>query len=242
MCATKWRTPSKNLLPSMHKLLLKELQLETLSKWARLATASPPAKRIPSALPPEVDIHQLSHAELKTHVSGCQNCPLAQSRTQTVFARGKYSCGSIMVIGEAPGAEEDKQGLPFVGQAGILLDSILAALDLPQEHNVYITNIVKCRPPQNRDPSPKEIDACSSYLLRQIELLEPLLLITAGKVASQTLLGSDLPMHQLRQTIHDCHGHKLVAIYHPAYFLRNPLEKSKVWEDLQLIRRALATA
>lgn len=225
----------------MHKLLLKELKLEPIVKWARLVNTTKTSSDKPVTPKTTSASAKPTIIMLAKQVAGCQNCVLAKSRTQTVFARGEFIPGSVMVIGEAPGAQEDKQGLPFVGLAGQLLDNMLMAINLPDEKNVYITNIVKCRPPNNRDPASEEINACQPYLQQQIELLQPVLIITVGKIASHALLDTKAPVGSLRQRVHNYNNRKLVAIYHPAYLLRSPLEKRKAMEDLLFIRRTLAT-
>jgi DNA polymerase len=172
-------------------------------------------------------------------VRGCQLCALHRTRTQTVFGVGNRSA-QLLVIGEAPGADEDRQGEPFVGRAGQLLNAMLGAIQLSREE-VYIANILKCRPPNNRDPRPEEAAACSPYLERQIELISPRVILAVGRIAAQWLLQSDRPIGRLRGTVQS-YGSKnipLVASYHPAYLLRSPLAKAKAWEDLLLVRRLL---
>jgi uracil-DNA glycosylase family 4 len=178
--------------------------------------------------------------ELERAVADCTRCGLCRGRTRTVFGIGARDA-SLMVVGEAPGAEEDRQGEPFVGPAGQLLNAMLAAVDLAREAT-FIANIVKCRPPQNRDPSPEEIAACMPHLARQIALVNPRALLTVGRIAAQTLLRTDLPVGRLRgQVFH--YGElriPLVVTYHPAYLLRTPLAKAKAWEDLCVMRELLA--
>ena len=142
-----------------------------------------------------------------------------------------------MLIGEAPGAEEDRLGDPFVGQAGRLLDNMLAAIDLSRGRNVYIANVLKCRPPGNRNPQPEEVAKCSPHLLRQIELVKPRLILAMGRFAAQTLLGTDASIASLRGRVHQYAGLPLIVTYHPAYLLRAPEEKRKTWEDIQFLMR-----
>jgi uracil-DNA glycosylase family 4 len=174
--------------------------------------------------------------ELESRVAGCTRCALHESRSRTVFGSGNRAA-DWMIVGEAPGADEDRQGQPFVGRAGQLLTAMLAAVGLPREE-VYITNILKCRPPGNRDPLPEEVACCHAYLERQIALVEPALLLVVGRIAAHNLLQTDLPIGRLRGRVHR-YGNTnipLVVTYHPAYLLRSPLEKRKSWEDLQLAR------
>ena len=167
-------------------------------------------------------------------VADCRRCELHQSRTQTVFGVGDRAA-RWLVIGEAPGAEEDQRGEPFVGRAGSLLNAMLAAIGLPREA-VFITNILKCRPPQNRDPRPEEALACSAYLERQIALLEPTIILAVGRIAAQNLLKVDTPIGRMRGQLHHYGDRSIpvVVTYHPAYLLRSPGEKRKAWDDLQL--------
>ena len=170
---------------------------------------------------------------LEQQVSTCSRCALNECRTQTVFGTGNRNA-DWMIIGEAPGADEDKLGEPFVGRAGMLLNEMLFAAGY-QRADVFIANILKCRPPSNRDPSADEISSCQPYLQRQIQLIEPKLILAVGRVAAQGLLQTTTQVGRLRGTMHS-YGEKeipLIVTYHPAYLLRSPLEKRKVWKDLQ---------
>jgi uracil-DNA glycosylase family 4 len=169
--------------------------------------------------------------QLKAKVAGCTDCKLCSGRTQTVFGVGDEKA-QWMLVGEAPGSEEDRLGEPFVGQAGKLLDNMLAALSLDRGRNVYIANVLKCRPPGNRNPEPEEVAACSPHLLRQIELIRPKLILAMGRFAAQTLLGSDATIASLRGKVHQYAGVPLIVTYHPAYLLRNLPDKAKAWADL----------
>ena len=171
----------------------------------------------------------------REEICECTRCPLGANRNQFVFGSGNSDAG-IMFVGEAPGADEDRLGLPFVGAAGQLLTKIIEAMGLPREE-VYICNILKCRPPNNRDPRPEEIAQCEPYLKRQIELVQPRVLCTLGRFAAQTLLRSNLTMGRLRQSEHRYEGIALVATYHPAALLRNPQWKRPTWEDIKKVRR-----
>ncbi|MGH8689103.1 MAG: uracil-DNA glycosylase, partial [Burkholderiales bacterium] len=172
---------------------------------------------------------------LKSTVRDCTLCAIRKSCSQTVFGVGDESADWLLV-GEAPGAEEDRKGEPFVGQAGRLLDSMLAALGLKRGENVYIANVLKCRPPGNRNPEAAEIENCTPYLRRQIALIRPRLIVAMGRFAAQTLLNTDATIGSLRGTVHAYQGVPLVVTYHPAYLLRNLPDKAKAWADLLLAK------
>ena len=186
---------------------------------------------------------QLDWDSLSERVSNCTACSLHGTRTQTVFGVGDRET-DLMIIGEAPGAEEDKQGEPFVGRAGQLLNSMLLALGF-ERRQVFIANILKCRPPNNRDPKPDEAAACAGYLRRQISLVSPKAILAVGRVAAQNLLDEDTPIGKMRGRDYEFGnlpgGKKIPVIvtYHPAYLLRSPEEKRKVWQDLQSLQRKL---
>jgi DNA polymerase len=184
-------------------------------------------------------IAQLDWDDLQREVSGCTACALHTSRTQTVFGVGDRQA-DWLIVGEAPGADEDRQGEPFVGRAGKLLDAMLFALGLRREQ-VFIANILKCRPPNNRDPAPEEIRCCWPFLDRQITLLAPRIILAIGRIAAQSLLQTEVPVGKLRGRVHRYQPGNipLIVSYHPAYLLRSPREKRKSWEDLQLARRTL---
>ncbi|MFZ5524095.1 MAG: uracil-DNA glycosylase [Pseudomonadota bacterium] len=175
----------------------------------------------------------LDWPELKQLVHDCTACRLRAGCTQTVFGVGDENADWLF-IGEGPGADEDALGEPFVGQAGKLLDNMLLAIKLKRGNNVYIANIVKCRPPGNRTPAADEIATCLPYLQRQIELIKPKLIVALGKVASNALLGRDATLASLRGKLHDYRGIPVIVTYHPAYLLRSPTEKAKTWQDLCL--------
>ena len=168
----------------------------------------------------------------------CTRCKLhTLGRTQVVFGVGSPDA-DLMFVGEAPGADEDEQGIPFIGRAGQLLTKIIEAIDLKRE-DVYIANIIKCRPPQNRNPEPDEVASCEPFLFRQIDIVKPKVIVALGKYAAQTLLKSDTPISRLRGQVLDFRGAKLVPTFHPAYLLRNPSSKREVWEDMKLVKRLL---
>lgn len=192
------------------------------------------------------DLGNLDWDGLQRQVATCTRCDLHRTRTQTVFGVG-HRQADWLIIGEAPGAEEDKRGEPFVGRAGQLLDAMLMAVGLDRSR-AYIANMLKCRPPNNRDPQANEVASCESYLQRQIALLQPKLILAVGRIAAQNLLKTDLPLGRLRGHAHS-YGEAqtpVIVTYHPAYLLRTPADKRKAWEDLQLAvrlhRQRLATA
>lgn len=174
-----------------------------------------------------------SLASLKKKVCDCQKCPLHTTRTQTVFARGSESA-QVMIIGEAPGFYEDKAGKPFVGKAGGLLDKMLASIGLGEE-SVYIANVLKCRPPNNRDPVEDEIKACTTYLMQQIDILSPKLILALGRFAGQFIIQSAMPLGKMRNKIHHYRDIPVIVSYHPAYLLRNPADKKKTYIDLSAV-------
>ncbi len=183
-------------------------------------------------------IMRMEWPELKARVAGCTDCPLHANRNKTVFGVGDENADWLFV-GEGPGADEDAQGEPFVGQAGKLLDNMLAAIRLERGANVYIANILKCRPPGNRNPEPHEALQCEPYLHRQIELIRPKLIIALGRVAAANLLASDASVASMRGRIHRYRGIPLIVTYHPAYLLRNLADKSKAWADLLFAVRTM---
>jgi DNA polymerase len=176
-------------------------------------------------------IMQLDWQGMQDCVANCQACDLSKTRTQTVFGVGDPNA-EWLIVGEAPGSEEDRKGEPFVGQAGKLLDNMLAAIKLKRGQNVFIANVLKCRPPENRNPHADEVAMCDPFLKRQVELIKPKLIIALGKFAAQSLLGSDDTISSMRGKLHDFHGVPVVVTYHPAYLLRSLPEKAKAWEDL----------
>lgn len=183
-------------------------------------------------------IAALSWADLPGDIAGCTACKLCARRHNVVPGVGDPDADWLFV-GEAPGAEEDARGEPFVGQAGRLLDNMLASLGLARTRQVYIANVLKCRPPNNRTPEPMEAAACSPYLARQIELLQPRLVVALGKTAASLLLGTDASVASLRGRIHRYRGLPLVVTYHPAYLLRTLPDKAKAWEDLVFARAVI---
>ena len=226
---------------------LKALEIDVWERRdaaARAPVAQPSMPQVnppppPEAVPLEADagaIGKMDWDELATAVRSCTKCPLHATRTNGVFGVGDRRA-RWLIIGEAPGADEDKQGEPFVGRAGQLLNSMLKAIGLAREQ-VFIANILKSRPPNNRDPKPEEVRACIPYLHRQIELIDPTLILCVGRIAAQTLLDVETPIGKLRGVVHRILDNRpMVVTYHPAYLLRSPVEKRKSWADLLLAMR-----
>ncbi|WP_028536130.1 uracil-DNA glycosylase [Paludibacterium yongneupense] len=201
--------------------------------------AAKPAPPVPTAVAAGSD--DLPWDALERAVSGCQRCRLAGTRKQTVFGRGNPGA-RLMLIGEAPGEQEDAQGEPFVGRAGQLLDNMLAAIGLDRDRDVYIANVIKCRPPGNRNPGSDEIAACQGYLLQQIRHVKPEMIVALGRFAAQTLLATDQSISRLRGRLHHYQGIPTVVTFHPAYLLRNLPDKALAWQDMVFARRTLAAA
>jgi uracil-DNA glycosylase family 4 len=229
--------------------VLREMELWPVWKLRTAATADkyirPGAavKVMPSAQQPDVPKSVLGDDDwqaLKERVVKCPACALCKQRKQAVFGAGNESAPWLF-IGEGPGADEDAQGEPFVGQAGKLLDSMLAAIRLQRGREVYITNVVKCRPPGNRLPTNEEAAACAPYLDRQIDLISPRLIVALGKTAATRLLGVDASLASQRGKLHRYRGFPVVVTYHPAYLLRNLQDKAKAWEDLVFARQTMGS-
>ena len=201
--------------------------------WLPRASAEP----LPEVIAAEVQDTAMDWSALRDTVSQCTRCRLHESRTQTVFGVGNVDA-DWMIIGEAPGAEEDRRGEPFVGRAGKLLDEMLRAVGEDRE-TAFIANILKCRPPNNRDPKPDESNECRGYLERQIDLVQPRIILAVGRIAAQLLLDTDTPVGRLRGRRHQLGETPLIVTYHPAYLLRSPVQKRKAWEDLCLARRVV---
>jgi DNA polymerase len=176
-------------------------------------------------------------AAVRKDLGACRRCGLAERRNNLVFGEGSSNT-RLVFVGEGPGFEEDQQGRPFVGAAGRLLTKIIAAIKLSRD-DVYICNIIKCRPPGNRNPAPEEIEACFPFLKRQLQVIRPDFICALGTIAAQTLLNTSAPISKLRGSFHDYQGMKVLPTYHPAYLLRNPARKREVWADMQLLMQAL---
>ena len=237
--------------------ILREMGLGPVWKLRATATAIPAAESVaepvtPAAPEPQLEPRLepapivaaaqagLSWEELAAAVVACRACRLCEARKQAVLGVGDRHADWLFV-GEGPGAEEDQRGEPFVGQAGKLLDNMLAAIGLKRGEDVYIANAVKCRPPENRTPTPEETATCRPYLERQIELIQPKLIVALGRPAAQTLLQSEVKIGAARGKLHDYRGIPLIVTYHPAYLLRTLQDKARAWEDLCFMRRTMKT-
>ena len=221
-------------------------RLEAIAAPTGAPLEAPPETGVPSEpagaapeMPPAGEGAEAELAALAETVRGCTRCGLAATRTQTVFGVGNPSA-DLVFVGEAPGADEDRQGEPFVGRAGQLLTDIIVKGMKMRREDVYICNVLKCRPPGNRDPKPSEVACCEPFLLRQLELIRPKVICALGRSAAQTLLGTTESTGRLRGRWHDYHGIPLRVTYHPAYLLRKPSEKSKTWDDVKEILKLLA--
>ncbi|MCK4386179.1 MAG: uracil-DNA glycosylase [candidate division Zixibacteria bacterium] len=211
---------AKNFLKQQVDLGFDEIYTQKASKKSNSKKLHTPAKTL---------------ADFYREIKDCKKCHLYKTRTNLVFGAGNQNA-KVMFIGEAPGREEDLQGEPFVGKAGQLLDKILAAIKFSRDE-VYIANILKCRPPENRDPLPDEIQTCEPHLLEQIRIIQPEIICALGRIAAQALLKTKLPLGQLRGKIHDYHGTKFLVTYHPAALLRYPQYKRATWEDVKLLKK-----
>lgn len=193
-----------------------------------------------TAIAKQTDDRETALDELAAEVAGCTRCELCNGRTQTVFADGNPHA-QVVFVGEAPGEQEDIQGVPFVGRAGQLLTDIIEkGMQLNRKRDTYICNVLKCRPPGNRNPNPEEMKQCEPYLVRQLELIKPKVIVALGGIASKALLNTDDSVGKLRGRWHEYHGIPLRVTYHPAYLLRSPGEKRKTWEDIQEIMKFLS--
>jgi DNA polymerase len=226
--------------------VLRELGLAPVWRLRRVSSAAgDTSDETPATVAPDpaqderrARIAALAFDALSEDIAGCTACGLCRTRRRTVPGVGDEAA-QWMFVGEAPGADEDAQGEPFVGAAGQQLDNMLAALGLSRSDDVFIANVLKCRPPGNRAPEPLEASACRPYLDRQIELVAPRLLVALGRSAACTLLGVDASVASLRNRVHRYRGTPLIVTYHPAYLLRTPADKAKAWEDLLFARRTL---
>jgi len=204
----------------------------------KVAEEAPP----PAPIPVAEAVRNASLDEMREQVVACEACGLCKGRRNAVFGHGGQPT-RWLVVGEAPGEQEDRQGQPFVGRSGQLLDAMLSAVSMSRERDVFITNVIKCRPPGNRNPKPEEIAACSPYLMRQIALLKPQRILVLGRFAAQTLLGTEATIGNLRGRMHSLQTDEgrsipVVVSYHPAYLLRSPAEKARAWQDLLLAARS----
>ena len=224
---------------------LKELELLSVARLYGMEERGVAPEAAPAALVGSpVSFHPAGDAtweRLRTLVADCRACNLCQQRRQAVLGVGSIT-GPWLFVGEGPGADEDEQGEPFVGQAGRLLDNMLSAIGCERGRDTYIANVVKCRPPGNRNPTPEESAACAPFLDRQIELVAPRLIVVLGRIAAMRLLQTEASIASLRGKVHRHKDIPVVVTYHPAYLLRTPVDKAKAWEDLLLARRTLAAA
>ena len=215
----------------------------TAATTKSVAGSNTPGRSVAYFRPAEIDdgavrsdaIANMDWDALKAAVTDCRACALCEGRKNTVFGSGDENA-QWLIVGEAPGAEEDARGEPFVGKAGQLLDAMLAALDLRRGHNVYVANVLKCRPPENRNPEPAEVARCAPHLWRQVALIRPRVILLMGRFAVQAVLGTDASIASLRGRRHSFAGTPIVVTYHPAYLLRTPVDKALAWQDLLLAR------
>ncbi|MGZ5042535.1 MAG: uracil-DNA glycosylase [Usitatibacter sp.] len=223
----------------MDERMLKELEIASVVRlYGTPQAGAQPQGEVPVA---EAQIASMDWDALQEAARACTACGLCRQRKQAVFGVGSRA-GPWLFVCEGPGADEDELGEPFVGQAGRLLDSMLAAIGIKRGREAYIANVVKCRPPGNRTPTAEEALACAPFLDRQIELIAPRLIVALGKTAATRLLGTEASVASLRGRVHDYRGTPVVVTYHPSYLLRSLPEKAKAWEDLVFARRALASA
>jgi DNA polymerase len=225
-----------------HLVFAKELGVAGVSRdpsWRARNTPQESSDQPPAAHPVRLSRNaEDALAAVRTDIGECTRCKLhALGRTQIVFGVGNPGA-DLMFVGEAPGHDEDVQGIPFVGRAGQLLTKIIEAIGLTRDQ-VYIANVIKCRPPQNRNPEPDEVETCEPFLFRQIDIIEPKVIVALGKFAAQALLRTQDPISRLRGRAYDYRGAKLIPTFHPAYLLRNPSSKREVWEDMKLAKRLL---
>jgi uracil-DNA glycosylase len=231
--------------PARRLLYLQALGIETWQLRAGEAQAAPPPPQFQGAAPALVAVPAPAGVPadwegLQAAVATCRKCRLCETRTNTVFGVGPRQA-PLMVVGEGPGADEDAQGEPFVGRAGKLLDEMLRAIGRSRKNDTFIANVVKCRPPGNREPAEDEAEACRPYLEQQLRLVRPKLIVALGRIAAQRLLASDTPIGKMRGQTYQWgpEATPLIVTYHPAYLLRNPADKAKSWEDLKRIHRFL---
>jgi uracil-DNA glycosylase family 4 len=236
-------TPGKTvpLSPEVAELLARAAAAVSTAPISTLEVSSPAVAAIPATPLPALDSGDVADAlsALATIVRGCEKCSLCKTRTQTVFGVGNIQA-DLVFVGEAPGADEDAQGEPFVGKAGQLLTDIIVKGMKMKREDVYICNVLKCRPPNNRNPNPEEMSLCEPYLIQQLSLIRPKVICALGGVASKCLLQTEASVGQLRGRWHNYQGIPLRVTYHPAYLLRTPADKGKTWEDIQEVMKVLS--
>jgi DNA polymerase len=224
-------------ISSAQRYLQEQVDLfgNTIYVDAKGKKTEPPGGGPAGALPDEPWVASGSLNELNANICTCLKCPLGSTRTKFVFGTGAPGA-DVMFVGEAPGADEDKQGEPFVGRAGQLLNKIIEAVGMKREE-VYICNILKCRPPNNREPLPSEMETCTPYLAKQIDLLKPKFIIALGRISAQWLLQTSESLTSMRGKVHDYRGARLIVTYHPAALLRNPNWKRPAWDDMKMFKQ-----
>ncbi len=223
------------LVTSLKARIHLDMELKRVISYMRLKESDPLA--MVNAPADTVDVNTPTLQDIRQELGDCHRCPLCQKRTHIVFGEGNPQA-RLAFVGEAPGADEDMQGRPFVGKAGQLLTKIIQAMGLTRQ-DVYICNILKCRPPSNRNPKPDEITTCEPFLVKQLQVIQPKVICALGTFAAHTLLKTEVPITVLRGRFHTYQGIHLMPTYHPAYLLRNPGAKKKVWEDMQMIMKTL---
>lgn len=223
------------LVTSLKARIHLDMELKRAISYMRLKESDPSAMVNAPAV--TVDVNTPTLQDIRQELGDCHRCPLCQKRTHIVFGEGNPQA-RLAFVGEAPGADEDMQGRPFVGKAGQLLTKIIQAMGLTRQ-DVYICNILKCRPPSNRNPKPDEITTCEPFLVKQLQVIQPKVICALGTFAAHTLLKTEVPITVLRGRFHTYQGIHLMPTYHPAYLLRNPGAKKKVWEDMQMIMKTL---
>lgn len=220
-----------------HLRLFQELGVTGVSSDRRWRVRSADRETEPVAGDEAEKIELASLTEIRDDLGECTRCKLHTGRNHLVYGDGNPDA-ALMFVGEAPGRDEDQQGVPFVGRAGKLLTKIIEAIDLERE-DVYIANVIKCRPPKNRNPEPDEVETCQPFLFAQIDVIQPRVIVALGSFAAHTLLGSEEPISRLRGNIYDYRGAQLIPTFHPAYLLRSPDRKRDVWEDMKKVRAIL---
>ena len=223
------------LVTSLKARIHLDMELKRVISYMRLKESDPLA--MVNAPADTVDVNTPTLQDIRQELGDCHRCPLCQKRTHIVFGEGNPQA-RLAFVGEAPGADEDMQGRPFVGKAGQLLTKIIQAMGLTRQ-DVYICNILKCRPPGNRNPKPDEITTCEPFLVKQLQVIQPKVICALGTFAAHTLLKTEVPITVLRGRFHTYQGIHLMPTYHPAYLLRNPGAKKQVWEDMQMIMKTL---
>jgi uracil-DNA glycosylase family 4 len=226
-----------SLVASLRVRLRLDLELKRGTSYLQMTAGDGVVEATKGALAADEDDSAPTLQDIRQEMGDCQRCPLCRTRTHLVFGEGSPRA-ALAFVGEAPGADEDAQGRPFVGKAGQLLNRIIEAMGMTRQ-DVYICNILKCRPPANRNPRPDEIESCEPFLVKQLQALKPKVICALGTFAAHALLKTEIPITRLRGRFHTYRGMPLMPTYHPAYLLRNPAAKKQVWEDVQMIMKEL---